>query len=301
MTDKRSKKQLTSRRNVVFSASFLGIVAAVSFGSSFFDLPPWDAIDFELAGLPMPPSSSHWLGTDQEGRDVLSRILFGGQITLLAGIVTTLISAAFGTIYGTISGFVGGTIDRVMMAFVDLLYALPYYFIIILLMVFFRIDDIVSLFATLALFQWLGMARVIRGQVLSLREREFVAALRIFGASRFRIMAFHLIPNCMGYVAVYATLMVPRVMLQEAFLSYVGLGFQTTGTDGVVKPVTSWGVLLSEGARNFEDAWWLLFFPALIFSATLLAVNVLGDGLRDILADPVVSVKKTFREATHHA
>ena len=207
----------------------------------------------------------------------------------MVGMIATTVSVFIGVTYGASAGFFGGTLDAWMMRFVDLLYSLPYYFIIVVIMVFFSVSSIYFLFVILALFQWLGMARIVRGQVLSLKEREFVVALHACGANNSRIILKHLIPNCMGVIAVYATLTVPGIMLQEAFLSFIGITFQAVGSDGVSKPVASWGSLISEGARSFESAWWMLFFPSLFFSMTLLAINFLGDGLRDAF-DPKMKV-----------
>lgn len=269
------------------SLAFLCVVTVACFTGDLFSRYAWDAVEF--VGEATPPDFEHWFGVDDLGRDLFARVLFGGRVSLSVGLIATLVSSLIGVSYGAIAGYFGGAADRWMMRVVDLLYALPYYFIIVVIMVFFSISNIAFLFVILALFQWLGMARIVRGQVLSLKEREFVMALRSCGASHMRIVFAHLIPNCLGVIVVYATMTVPGVMLQEAFLSFIGITFQASGSDGIAKPVASWGSLISEGARVFETQPWLLFFPSLFFSLTLLAINFLGDGLRDAL-DPNMKV-----------
>ena len=243
----------------------------------------WDVLDFTFEAR--PPSNEHWFGVDEMGRDIFSRVLFGGRISLMVGIVTAITSTFIGVAFGSVAGYFGGAVDKAIVALIDLMYSVPSYFIILLVMVFFNVENIVVVFIVLALFQWLGMARIVRGQVLSLREREFVVATVACGASKTRVILKHLIPNCYGIIAVYATMTVPGVILQEAFLSFIGLSFQAKGSDGVFKPVASWGTLVSEGVRVFETSPWVLFFPALALSACLLALNFFGDGLRDRL-DP---------------
>ncbi len=278
---------LKSRPSNSIAAIYLLVLAALCFSSGLFVPYAWDEIHFvsEATG----PSWQHWFGIDDLGRDLFSRVLYGGRISLSVGLMSTSVSVLIGISYGAIAGYFGGTIDRWMMRLVDVLYCLPYYFVIVLVMVLFSIDSLYLLFVVLALFQWLGMARIIRGQVLSLKEQEFVLALRGMGASHARIVFRHMVPNTLGIASVYATLMVPGVMMQEAFLSFIGIPFTVLGTDGVHKPVASWGSLLSEGARYFDTAPWLLIFPAFFFSTTLLAIHFLGDGLRDAL-DPSLKV-----------
>lgn len=275
--------RLLENRVAAVSLIFLVGMVVACFGAPYFLANAWDTVDFSFEAR--PPSREHWFGVDEMGRDLLARVLYGGRVSLSVGLITTLASSLLGVVYGATAGYIGGTFDALMMRFVDLMYSLPGYFLILLIMVFFNVESIQVLFLVLALFQWLGMARMVRAQVLSLREREFIVAVRSCGASHTRIVLRHLIPNCLGVVSVYATMTVPGVMLQEAFLSFIGISFQARGSDGVMKPVASWGSLVSEGARVFDTSPWLLFFPALFFSATLLAINFVGDGLRDAL-DP---------------
>lgn len=226
-----------------------------------------------------PPSAEHWLGTDKLGRDQLSRILFGGRISLMVGLCATAVSLTIGVLYGTIAGFIGGKLDAIMMRIVDILYALPFTIFVILLMVFFG-RNIILLFVAIGAVEWLTMARIVRGQVQSLRKQEFIEACISLGLTRGRIILRHLIPNVLGPIVVYTTLTIPSVMLLEAFLSFLGLGVQP--------PMSSWGLLIKEGAEMMEEAPWLLIYPGLLFSLTLFSLNFLGDGLRDAL-DPKTS------------
>ncbi len=225
------------------------------------------------------PSARHWLGTDQLGRDLLTRIFYGGRISLMVGVAATAVSLVVGVTYGAVAGYAGGRADAVMMRLVDILYALPFTIFVIILMVFFG-RSIVLLFLAIGAVQWLTMARIVRGQVLSLKEKEFIEAALAMGLTRRRILMRHLIPNVLGPVIVYATLTIPQVMLMEAFLSFLGLGVQP--------PMSSWGLLVKEGVETMEEYPWLLVFPSAALSATLFSLNFLGDGLRDAL-DPRAS------------
>ncbi|MCE9636371.1 MAG: ABC transporter permease [Planctomycetes bacterium] len=225
---------------------------------------------------------SHPLGTDQEGRDVLARVLFGARISLLVGIVATFVSLSIGVFYGAIAGFAGGRTDVFMMRVVDVLYALPYIFLVIILLVAFG-RSLVMLFIALGLVQWLTPARVVRGQILSLKRREFVDASVTLGATPWTILIRHLIPNTMGVVVVFTTLTIPAVILEESFLSFIGLTVLFRG-----EPIDSWGALVDYGRNALGgdgERWWLLVFPAAAMSLTLFSLNFLGDGLRDAL-DP---------------
>ena len=223
---------------------------------------------------------AHWLGTDSLGRDYFSRVLVGGQTSLLIGFTAALASVLVGVLYGAISGYYGGRIDDVMMRIVDFLYGIPYMFLVILIMLLFSETargNPLPVFLALGLVEWLTMARVVRGQVLTLRNREFVLASRLLGASDARVIFRHLLPNVAGVVAVYGTLTVPAVIILESFLSFLGLGVKL-----------SWGQLVAEavGVVNpIRSYWWLLFFPSILLATTLFSLNFLGDGLRDAL-DP---------------
>ena len=235
---------------------------------------PYDAIDLKLGST--APSAAHWFGTDVLGRDLFSRVLHGGQISLAVGIVGSLVSLLIGVLYGAIAGYKGGRVDELMMRFVDLLYSLPYLFLVIILLVFFS-NSILMLFVGLGMVQWLTMARIVRGQVLALRNAEFVQAARLFGTRTAGIITRHLLPNMTGPIVVYGTLTVPHVILQEAFLSFLGLGVQP--------PRASWGTLISDGAGLMSLFPWLVFFPAATLAAVLFSLNYLGDSLQEVL-DP---------------
>ena len=220
------------------------------------------------------PSLQHWMGTDNLGRDMFARILYGGRISLAVGLSATLVSLTIGVVYGAVAGFFGGKTDAVMMRIVDIMYALPFTIFVILLMVFFG-RNIVLLFVAIGAVEWLTMARIVRGQIMSLRKQEFIEAAYALGLGKRRIIFRHMIPNVMGPVIVYTTLTIPAVMLLEAFLSFLGLGVQP--------PMSSWGSLIKEGADKMEEFPWLLVFPGTVFALTLFSLNFLGDGLRDAL------------------
>jgi oligopeptide transport system permease protein len=226
-----------------------------------------------------PPSLAHWLGTDTFGRDMLTRIMYGGRVSLAVGFIATTVALLIGVLWGAVAGYVGGKTDAVMMRIVDILYALPFMIFIILLMVVFG-RSILLLFLAIGCVEWLTMARIVRGQVLTLRQQEFVDAAVVIGLSPWQIITRHIIPNALGPIIVYVTLTIPSVMLLEAFLSFLGLGIQP--------PESSWGLLISYGVETMEEYPWLLIFPGLALSLTLFALNFLGDGLRDAL-DPRVS------------
>lgn len=236
--------------------------------------PPFKGPDGEF-------SWKHPMGTDNAGRDQLARVLQGGQISLFVGIIATLVSLIIGVSYGAISGYVGGSVDNLMMRIVDVLYSLPYVILVIVLLAMFRSQtprgQLVLLFVALGSVSWLTMARIVRGQVLSLKNQEFVLAARATGVSAPRIIFRHLVPNTLGPVIVYATLTIPQIMLTEAFLSFLGLGVQA--------PLASWGSLAADGIQNIGIFPWQLIFPGVTMALTLFSLNFLGDGLRDAL-DP---------------
>lgn len=226
-------------------------------------------------------SWTHPMGTDNAGRDQLARVLQGGQISLFVGIISTLVSLLIGVSYGAIAGYVGGRLDNIMMRIVDVLYSLPYVIVVIVLLSMFRSQtargQLVLLFIALGSVSWLTMARIVRGQVLSLKNQEFVLAAKATGVSTPRIIFRHLVPNTLGPVIVYATLTIPQIMLTEAFLSFLGFGVQA--------PLASWGSLASDGIQNIAIFPWQLIFPGVTMALTLFSLNFLGDGLRDAL-DP---------------
>ena len=237
---------------------------------------PYTYAEQDLLYGAQAPCLKHWMGTDVLGRDLITRLLYGGRISLGVGFMATLVSMVIGVIYGAVAGYIGGKTDSVMMRFVDILYALPFTIFVILLMVVFG-RNIIMLFIAIGAVEWLTMARIVRGQVQSLKKLEFVDAAISLGSSQGRIILRHLIPNSLGPIIVYATLTIPAVMLLEAVLSFLGLGVQP--------PMSSWGLLIKEGAEKMEVYPWLLMFPVLFFSLTLFSLNFLGDGLRDAL-DP---------------
>jgi oligopeptide transport system permease protein len=239
-------------------------------------LSPYDANAQNLFAGAEGPSADHWFGTDTLGRDLMVRVMVGGRISLMVGLVATVVALAIGVIYGATAGYVGGKVDASMMRFVDLLYALPFTIFVILLMVAFG-RSMWLMFVAIGCVEWLSMARIVRSGVLGLKKQEFVEAAVSLGYSHSRIILRHLIPNVLGPVIVIATLTVPAVMLLEAFLSFLGLGVQP--------PNASWGVLINEGQANMEIFPWLLLFPAGFFATTLFCLNFIGDGLRDAL-DP---------------
>lgn len=260
-----------------------GGVLLVAITLACFVLPPLLDLD-PTSTLPQarhqPPSATHWFGTDALGRDYAARVLIGGQTSLLVGLTATLASVIVGVMFGALAGYFGGRADEVMMRFVDFFYGIPYMFLVILIMLMFSETargDPLPVFLALGLVQWLTMARVIRGQVLGLRRREFVLAARVLGASHLRIVVRHILPNVLGVILVYATLTVPTVIILESFLSFLGLGVKL-----------SWGQLVAEGVgvvNPIESYWWLLVCPSVLLALTLFSLNFLGDGLRDAL-DP---------------
>ena len=226
-----------------------------------------------------PPSSDFLLGTDTLGRDLFSRILYGARVSLLVGFVATGVALVIGVSWGIVAGYFGGRVDSVMMRIVDVLYGLPFIIFIILLMVIFG-RNIWLLFAAIGAVEWLTMARIVRGQVLSIKNQEYVLAAQAMGVTNMQMFRKHIFPNILGPIAVYATLTIPQVMLLEAFLSFLGLGIQP--------PMSSWGTLIRYGVESMEEYSWLLIYPGLTFTITLFALNFFGDGLRDAL-DPKIS------------
>ncbi len=256
---------------LVLSLMIIMVIVGPMLSQWDHEIPDWD-------NYSTPPSleTGHVFGTDALGRDLFARTMIGGQISLLVGLVATLVSLVIGISYGAVAGYFGGRVDNLMMRAVDAIYAMPFMFFVILLMVIFG-RNIFLIFVAIGAINWLDMARIVRGQTLSLKNKDFVEAARACGATEMQIIRRHIVPNLLGVVIVYVTLTIPQVILVESFLSFLGLGVQ--------EPLTSWGALVNEGAQELETAPWSLLFPAGFLAATLFAFNFLGDGLRDAL-DP---------------
>ncbi len=273
--------QSAMRRLIANRAAMAGLFMLLLMGALAlfsFVLGP-DAIEnTDINNISTPPdfAAGYYFGTDSNGRDLLARTFYGTRISLMIGLVASLVSLSIGVSYGAISGFLGGTVDNVMMRIVDILYSLPFIFFVILLTVYFG-REIILMFVAIGAVEWLDMARIVRGQTMSLKHREFIEAANAFGVSNLNIVRRHIIPNTLGPVVVFLTLTVPRVILIESFLSFLGLGVQ--------EPATSLGVLINEGAAKMESAPWALLFPAGFLTIILFSFNFLGDGLRDAL-DP---------------
>ena len=288
------------RNRLAFAGGLIVLVFAVACiaGPWVFHLS-YENQDLDLGAV--PPNARHWLGTDTLGRDLLARILYGGRISLLVGVVASLVALVIGVTYGAIAGYLGGALDAVMMRVVDIMYAMPFTIFVILLMVFLKdpmqaldarladftlfgrhalegmqgIGKILLLFAAIGAVEWLTMARIVRGEIRSLKQREYIEAARALGFGPGRILFRHMVPNVLGPVIVYTSLTIPAVMLLESFLSFLGLG--------VDAPMSSLGTLIKDGSEKMEEYWWLLVFPGGAFSLALFSLNFLGDGLRDAL------------------
>ena len=266
--------RLTTNKLSLFSLIYISLLVVVALITPF--IAPYDYAYQDLALGASAPSSDHLLGTDTLGRDLLTRMMYGSRISLMVGFLATSVALVIGVIWGTVAGFSGGKTDAVMMRIVDTLYGIPFIILIILLMVIFG-RNLILLFLAIGAVEWLTMARIVRSQVLNLSKQEFILSAEAMGVSKLSIIFRHLIPNAMGPVIVYATLTVPQIMLLESFLSFLGLGVQP--------PLSSWGLLIRDGAVSMEEYWWLLIFPSLAFSLTLFSLNFIGDGLRDAI-DP---------------
>jgi oligopeptide transport system permease protein len=271
-----ARRRLLANRAAVASMILLAIVALLAILAPLLSPHPYDAVYWDRIQAPPDLANAHWFGTDGNGRDLFVRTLYGARVSLLVGILATAVSLVIGVTWGAIAGYVGGRTDDLMMRFVDVLYSLPFMFFVIVLMVVFG-RHIFLIFVAIGAVEWLTMARIVRGQTLSIKAREFIEAARAAGVPTRRIITRHVIPNVMGPVVVYVTLTIPQVILIESFLSFLGLGVQ--------EPLTSWGVLIAEGAHQMESAPWLLVFPATFLALTLFCFNFIGDGLRDAL-DP---------------
>jgi oligopeptide transport system permease protein len=270
-----ARRRLLRNRAALGGMIVLAILTlAAVFGPSLAPFA-YDAVNKADVWVP-PLTHGHLLGTDALGRDLLSRLLIGLRVSLAIGFVATLVSLVIGVVWGAVAGFVGGAVDETMMRIVDVLYSLPFIFFVILLMVTFG-SNIILIFVAIGAVEWLTMSRIVRGQTLSLKQKEFIEAARAAGLTQGAIIGRHIIPNLLGPVVVYVTLTIPAVILAESFLSFLGLGVQP--------PMASLGALIAGGAQDMELAWWLLLFPSLTMVVTLMSFNFIGDGLRDAL-DP---------------
>ena len=267
-------RRLKKNKAAMFGLVVLGVLIVLSILGPW--ITPYSYSEQNLELGPSSPSPAHWLGSDLFGRDLLTRILYGSRISLAVGFIASFVALIIGVSWGAVAGYLGGRIDVLMMRTVDVLYALPFTIFIILLMVVFG-NNIILLFLAIGAVEWLTMARIVRGQVLHVKQQGFVEAAVSLGLSRFQIITKHVLPNVLGPVIVYTTLTVPNVILLESFLSFLGLGIQP--------PQSSWGLLISYGVETMEEYPWLLIFPAVILSLTLFSLNFLGDGLRDALSE----------------
>jgi oligopeptide transport system permease protein len=257
---------------VFYSASALVAIAVVAIIAPLLSPNEYLTTDFDRILRAPGLAAMHLFGTDDLGRDLLVRTMMGIKVTMVVAIVASTVSLVIGVLYGAIAGYVGGRVDAVMMRIVDTLYALPFIFFVILLMVVFE-RNFLMIFVAIGAINWLDMARIVRGQTISLREREFVQAARLTGVSPWRIITRHIAPNLIGVVVVYVTLTIPQAILVESFLSFLGLGIQ--------EPRTSLGALVSNGVNQLESAWWMLVIPGGLLAVILMCFNFLGDGLRD--------------------
>ena len=282
-----ARRRLFRNKAAVVSLGVLGLIAAMALFAPWLSQYAFNAIDYNTVSCApfwWPHDSSaacyaggtHWFGTDSLGRDLFVRVLYGARVSLAVGLIATMVSLVIGVIYGATAGYLGGRIDALMMRFVDVLYSIPFIFLVIILMTVFQ-RNFYLLFVAIGAVEWLTMARIVRGQTLSIKQKEFIEAARAGGVGTAGIIRRHIVPNVFGPVVVYVTLTVPSAILAESFLSYLGLGIQ--------EPMTSWGVLISEGAQQMVVAPWLLIFPAAFMAVTLFCFNFIGDGLRDAL-DP---------------
>jgi len=279
-------QRMLRNRAAMIGMVVLAIVALLAIFAPLLSQYSYDAIDYGTISCAPDwwpgkdaicyAGGTHWFGTDSVGRDLFVRVLYGARVSLAVGLVATLVSLLIGVAYGATAGYLGGRIDAVMMRFVDVLYSLPFIFFVIILMVIFN-RNFFLLFVAIGAVEWLTMARIVRGQTLSIKQKEFIEAARAGGVGTRGIIFNHIVPNVLGPVIVYVTLTIPTVILAESFLSFLGLGIQ--------EPLTSWGVLIADGTNQMETAPWLLIFPAGFMALTLFCFNFIGDGLRDAL-DP---------------
>ncbi|GAB3127376.1 ABC transporter permease subunit [Novispirillum itersonii] len=273
---RNARLRLYRNKAAMGSLIVLGLIIVLAILGPSFSPHEYDAVYWDRIQMGPDFANQHWFGTDGNGRDLFVRTLYGARVSMAVGLLATFVSMVIGVVYGATAGFFGGRVDNLMMRFVDVLYTLPFMFFVIMLMVVFG-RNIFLIFVALGAVEWLTMARIVRGQTLAIKRREFIEAAHAIGVSNLTIIFRHIIPNVLGPVIVYATLTIPQVILIESFLSFLGLGVQ--------EPLTSWGVLISEGANVMEVAPWMLLFPAAFLATTLFCFNFIGDGLRDAL-DP---------------
>jgi oligopeptide transport system permease protein len=271
-----ARRRLFRNRAAVASLVVLAIITIACILAPLFAPHPMDEVNWDRIMAPPDWSLGYYFGTDENGRDLFARSLYGGRVSLSIGLVATLVSLVIGVAWGAFAGFVGGRVDALMMRIVDILYALPFVFFVILLTVVFG-REVFLMYVAIGAVSWLDMARIVRGQTLSLKRKEFIEAAHASGVGTFAILRRHIVPNTLGPVIIYTTLTVPQVILIESFVSFLGLGVQ--------EPNASWGTMVNEGARVMETAHWILIYPATLLVVTLLCLNFLGDGLRDAL-DP---------------
>jgi oligopeptide transport system permease protein len=265
-------RRLSHNKAAVVAIVVLTLLILVAFIGPYLIPFGYEEPDWEAFRIAPDLASGHYFGTDPNGRDLLARVLYGTRVSLAVAATATLVSVVIGVLYGAISGYIGGRLDAIMMRFVDIMYALPYILFVILLMVVFG-RNVYLLFAAIGALEWLTMARIVRGQTLSIKQREFIEAARASGQRPFKIILKHIIPNLIGPVVIFAALTVPEIIATESFLSYLGFGVQ--------EPLTSLGTLIAEGTDAMESMPWLLIFPACFLVALLMSLLFIGDGLRD--------------------
>ena len=271
-----ARRRLLRNKAAVASMIILALITLLAIFGPLVSPHPYDEIYWDVMGIPPTLESAHWFGTDSIGRDLFVRTMYGARVSLMVALLATTVSLLIGVVYGATAGYAVGRTDNLMMRFVDIMYSMPFMFFVIILMVIFG-RNIFLIFVALGAVEWLTMARIVRGQALNVKNKEFIEAAVASGVSTGAIIVRHVIPNVLGPVIVYLTLTIPQVILIESFLSFLGLGVQ--------EPLTSWGVLISDGAKEMETAPWMLVIPAAFLAATLFCFNFIGDGLRDAL-DP---------------
>lgn len=268
----RRTRRFFARRTAMPSLVVLGLVLLFALAGPLITPNTYDGIDWDMIGVAPTLANSHWFGTDFVGRDLFVRTAYGARISLLVGLIATAVALLIGVLYGAVAGYLGGALDNLMMRFVDVLYSLPFIFMVILLMAVFGRSFVLVLIAIGAV-EWLTIARIVRAQTLALKGRDFVLAARVCGATHATIVRRHVLPHVAGTVVVYASLTIPEAIMAESFLSFLGLGIQ--------EPMTSWGSLIADGATEIETMPWMLIFPSLFLTLTLLALNFVGDSMRD--------------------